>query len=579
MKEGKKREQYMKALDSFNNKYFNDDQKRIIKKLLELVPEKEIDVFARFLFMKRTVGFGFDYSPEIAKGRIVLLEEDKKRRINVKDEVTVGENKLIIGDNYNALKSLLCTHKGKIDFIYIDPPYNTERASEEGNYSSKDRIGTNKFLYKDKFGRNGWLTMMKDRLHLAKELLSKDGTIFVSIDDTEQAYLKQLMDDIFDETNFVSNIVWKSSVGAGDAKQISNCHEYILCYSYCKEFHGPEKVFSKYKNTDKYEKERGKFTYQDIFHPKRTWYKGLDFPVYVTDDNRIFLEKPDNINFKVVYAGSNAWTLDEKKADWKRRQNNANGFDIRWTWGKNAWPKAIELGFLEVIRDGEDKIRIAKKNYEKVQYDAKNTKIIEAKNYTTLRSIIDKVKIKSNDEYKENTVSSATGNKDIEELFNRRVFSFPKPVMLIKLLLRCHPNKNMTVLDFFAGSGTTGHAVLELNREDGGKRRFILCTNNENNIAHEITYERLHRIIKGKQTRGETDFKWLENNLPFADAKLRILNITTTNIETNTKDIDGIIKKAEKGLKLLSNEYTKKGLDLYYDLAALNPLKGENNKE
>ena len=147
--------------------------------------------------MKRTVGFGFDYSPEIAKGRIVLLEEDKKRRINVGDEVTADENKLIIGDNYNALKSLLCTHKGKIDVIYIDPPYNTERASEEGNYSSKEKQGEGRFLYKDKFGRTGWLTMMKDRLHKAKDLLSEDGIIFVSIDDNQHAYLKILMDQIF----------------------------------------------------------------------------------------------------------------------------------------------------------------------------------------------------------------------------------------------------------------------------------------------------------------------------------------------------------------------------------------------
>ncbi len=577
MKEEKKREQYIKELDSFNNKYFNDDQKTIIKTILELVPEKEIDAYARFLFMKRSVGFGFDYSPEIAKGRIVLLDEDKKRRINVHDEVTTDENKLIIGNNYNALQSLLCTHKKKIDVIYIDP-YNTEKAIEVGNFSSNDSKTKNKWQYKDKFGRTGWLKMMKDLLDKAKELLSEDGIIFVSMDDTEQAYLKQLMDDIFGETNFVSNIIWKKSGGAGDAKQISNCHEYILCYAYCKEFHGPEKNSSKYKNTDKYEKERGKFIYQDIFHTKRTWYKGLDFPVYVTDDNKILLEKPDGGDFKIVYAGSNTWTLNEKKADWNRRQSNANASDIRWTWSKKAWQKAIDLDFLEVIRNGEDKIRIAKKIYKKVQYDAKNQKIVEAKNYKFLASVIHKIKIRSNGNYKEIAVSSATGSKDIEELFTRRVFSFPKPVILIKLLLQCHPNKNAAVLDFFGGSGTTGHAVLELNREDGGKRKFILCANNENNIAHNTTYERLHRIIKGKGTKEETDFKWLEKNQPFSGTELRVLNITTTNIEIKTKDIDGVIKKAETGLKLLSSEYTKKKLDLYYDLAALNPLEKKEDK-
>ena len=119
---------------------------------------------------------------------------------------------------------------------------------------------------------------------------------------------------------------------------------------------------------------------------------------------------------------------------------------------------------------------------------------------------------------------------------------------------------------------------MQLNREDRGKRKFILCTNNENNIAHDVAYERLHRIIKGKGTKEETNFKWLEKNKPFLGAKLRVLNITTINIDTNTKDIDRIIKKVEKGLKLLSSEYIKKDLDLYYDLAALNPLEKKEGK-
>ena len=173
-------------------------------------------------------------------------------------------------------------------------------------------------------------------------------------------------------------------------------------------------------------------------------------------------------------------------------------------------------------------------------------------------------------------ISTRSGSNEMDKL--QLKFDFPKPTSLIKLLISFVSKKNHVILDFFAGSGTTGQAVLQLNKEDGGKRKFILCTNNENNIAHNVTYERLYRIINGEGTKGETDFKWLDNNMPFTDAKLRILNITTTNIETNTKDIDEIIKKAEKGLKLLSNEYTKKGLDLYYDLAALNPLKEDNNK-
>ena len=537
MKEGKKREQYIKELDSFNNKYFNDDQKTIIKTILKLVPEKEIDAYARFLFMKRSVGFGFDYSPEIAKGRIVLLEEDKKRRINVNGEVTTDENKLIIGDNYNALQSLLCTHKGKIDVIYIDPPYNTRRASEEGNYSSKENIDINNSTYKDKFGRNGWLTLMKDRLHKAKELLSKDGCIFVSIDDHEQAYLKVLMDDIFGEEMFKTSFPRQTfNAGATISKDIIVCHDYILLYSYKNKFSGTKKGKNKFKFKDKW----GNYYLKSLVAPK-----GLHYG--------------EKLNYTVK--------LNEKIYEPKLSNSNK----ACWIWGKERVQKAMELGLL-VGKNG----KLFHKVHEKYEFEQKTHKLIKIERFKHLGSN-DLFLQDDSDNLNAYSFSNSAGTKEFNK-FNLS-FKYPKPVKLITEILKWINDKNIMVLDFFAGSGTTGHAVLELNREDGGKRKFILCTNNENNIAHSVTYERLYRIIKGNGTRNEADFEWIKKNMPFTDAKLRVLNITTTNIKTNTKDIDGIIKKVEKGLKLLNNEYTKKDLDLYYDLAALNPLKEDNNNE
>ncbi|MGL4617427.1 MAG: DNA methyltransferase [Mycoplasmoidaceae bacterium] len=154
-------------------------------------------------------------------------------------------------------------------------------------------------------------------------------------------------------------------------------------------------------------------------------------------------------------------------------------------------------------------------------------------------------------------------------------FPYPKSENLILDLINKCPNKDAIILDFFAGSGTTGHSVMELNIRDSGNRKFILVTNNENNIAHNITYERLHRIIKGEGTKGEGNFDWLKNNKPYSNVKLRVIEIDDSiKISLDQENIDeSIFNDCKNGLKLLDNEYNKSGLNLYYDLSALNPLE------
>ncbi len=517
--------------------------------------------------MKRRTGFAFDYSPEIAKGRIITLKEDKSRRINVDDNITNDENKLIIGDNYNALKALLITHKNLIDIIYIDPPYNTESAKNDGNNDSYKEGTSSKFIYKDKFGRSGWLNMMKDRLSLAKNLLADDGVIFVSIDDSEQAYLKVLMDDIFGEENFVANISWQSSFGGkNDTKLIPINTEYILCYSFANDFE--KNILSKSKkynledqNLIKY----GKYKKSPLARSSLTYTKSLDFIIYVNNDNdeiKISFEENENTIGKII-AGPSNFSTDEKLDFYKKRhigKNNKN--DWRFYWSKETILEAFKNGFIE-LENRNNQWFIFKKDYENAKFSGIKKIIIDGENNKiALRNVISDSKI-----------TSKIGTEEIENIFMRKAFDYPKPTSLLKKLFLVK-NNNIIILDFFAGSGTTGHAIMDLNREDGGNRKFILCTNNENNIGYDVTYERLHRIIKGEGTKNEKDFNWLTKNEPYKNNKLRVIDIDDSiKISLDTNIDDNIFKNCKNGLKLLNSKYNNKDLNLYYDLAALNPLK------
>ncbi|AAT27947.1 site-specific DNA-methyltransferase [[Mycoplasma] mobile] len=545
-----KKEKIIEKIKAYDRSYFNDDQKIIAIEIIKNCPEKEVQSYFDFIQFKRNTGFVFDYAPEIAKGRLITLRENVGKRINVFNEIQNDENKLIIGDNYNALKSLKITHKGKINIIYIDPPYNTESALKDGNSSSKEKItSTSKFAYKDKFGRGGWLNMINERLILAKDLLTDEGLIFVSIDDSEQAYLKVLMDNIFGEDNFVNQIAWVSNK---KGRQISNSllaktYEYILIYSKNSDkefkFNKLDQEYAKkimpsiYEKTD-YEimrDEYGEFVIKNELHNSNikafniNTRKNLFFPLFIIE-NEIFTNDTKNRNQKIVFP-----------------PKNQEGLQGVWRWSK------------EKIENSKQDLYI----------DEKNNQI---KIYTKIRDM----SIFPKDVILSPKISTKSGTSEFLQIFEEEKFQYPKPVELLKFLIKISGNKNSIVLDFFAGSGTTGQAVLELNKEDGGNRNFILCTNNENNIAEEISYERLFRIITGKTTDGNKKFKWLDKNEPFYGAKLRVINIDDSiKISLNDQVSENVYYDCVKGLKLLNNNYNKEGLELFYDLSALNPINEE----
>ncbi|MGL4343423.1 MAG: site-specific DNA-methyltransferase [Metamycoplasmataceae bacterium] len=521
-KPNSKKEELIKQIAEFDDKYFNQDQKNIAINILKNAPEREVQAYADFLFSKVKIGFQFDYSPEIAKGRIITLKEDKNRRINTIDEVMDDENKLIIGDNYNALKSLLITHKNKIDAIYIDPPYNTEKAKKEGNNDSYKEGSPEKFIYKDKFGRIGWLNMMKNRLILAKDLLKEDGLIFISIDDNEQAYLKILLDEIFGEENNLASIVVQKKSGGGQSKSYYKGHDYLFVY------------------TIDFRKRQSLFVENNESQAKTIMIDGVKY-IYYPDSMRKMHGKFSKNNLPIGAIKHRNLFLEDYKLIVSRE-------------------KAKEI---------EDKI------------EKKEILPIFFKNGDIEGNILCKASLYNNDKsdkkimYSIITAWTTDGDKILSSIIGENDFESPKPIDLIKCILKYNMNKNGVILDFFAGSGTTGQAVLDLNREDGGNRKFILVTNNENNIAHNITYERLYRIIKGQDTKGGTKFEWIKNNEPYKNTKLRVIDIDDSiKISLDQENIDErIFDDCKNGLKLLDNKYNAKNLNLYYDLSSLNPLE------
>ena len=348
---------------------------------------------------------------------IPIFTEDEDRKIKSVDNHDY--NFLLEGDNLHSLKLLEKTHKGKIDVIYIDPPYNT------GN---KDFIYDDSFVDKDdSFKHSKWISFMFERLKLAEKLLNEKGVIFISIDDKEQAQLKLLCDEIFGENNFITNIHWRRSESQNNnAKQIAVVGEFILCYVKNK----ATKLFNKIELQETALKE---YRYIDEKTNKK-FRRGT-----IVDNSR-----GKNI-FKVI--SPTGIEKEIKSIRTKEFFDEANSKDMIY-WTKTGTP------YLKLFLD------------------------------------------KSEGQISNNWFDNVGVNEDSSELLKKLEidFSFSKPVSLIEKLLKISGNENIIVLDFFAGSGTTGHAVVQLNKEDGGNIKYILCTNTENNICEEVTYQRLKKI-------------------------------------------------------------------------------------
>ncbi len=423
------------------------------------------------------------------------FEEIKDLNINAGNK----NNHLIIeGDNYHALKALSIANV-KIDVIYIDPPYNTGK-----NFIYNDDFSTKKEVGKDDPHKHSkWLSFMKKRMILAKELLSDNGIIFISIDDNEQAYLKVLMDEIFGEENFVSNMPRKTRSGGGryGKNYISDDLDYILTYSknfeYLQEFVGIN-----IKTDDfNFEDNIGKY---NLKHPLDGGQGQKEYQLEILEDG-------------VLYKPRTNWAFSDSRVKWFHENNMLIFKKSNKVYVKNY--KNFKVEKLE-------------KTYKLVQKDEINP--------------VYKSSFAHNNEY-----LNARGTSSLKEMGLK--FDFSKPSKLIEHLISItNMPKNITILDFFAGSGTTGQAIMELNKDDEGNRRFILVTNNENNIATDICRERIYRVINGHGSKNESiDWKFSKETPYLEDNNVKYLRLKEIN------KIDGEYEDINVMKNLYKDEFNK----------------------
>lgn len=388
------------------------------------------------------------------RDNIPVFTETKEREICMMP----GEdyNFLLEGDNLHSLHLLEKTHRGKVDVIYIDPPYNTGGKDFVYNDTCIDRT--------DGYRHSKWLSFMYERLVIAKKLMSDIGLIFISIDDNEVAQLKLLCNEIFGEENFRGQIARGTGTPTGQGNAIlSNEIDYILVYA---------KTQQAFFNGLPFDDESSK-----IYNLEDEYGKYLNRPLRKTGGEDRREDRPSMFYPIKAPDGTDIYPIAP------------SGYESRWRCQKSTYEQLCKEHRIEWKRD-ESGWKIYQKFY-----------------------------LEGRTKQPGNLWSNVEGNKKatitIKNIMGTSGFSFPKPVEVIVRILQIAGNKDSVVLDFFAGSGTTAQAVLELNKEDGGQRKFILCTNNENNICEEITYQRIKTVITGKRQDGSEYSEGIPANLKY----------------------------------------------------------------
>ena len=479
------------------------DKNELVNKIrgIEGLTNDEKSALIEMLRKQKKYGLVWEDKPEDVEERLreelpMLIEDTDKAIIST--DTDAPNHILIEGDNLEALTALAYTHEGNIDVIYIDPPYNT------GN---KDFVYNDKFVdSEDTYRHSKWLSFMNKRLRIAKQLLSNKGVIFISIDDNEQAQLKMLCDEIFSPSNFVGTYFWKrTSTPPALSYKIRRKLEYVLCY----------------QKTD---------------IPQRTYAQGYvdggDAPLLNSGNPMGILQFPvGSVYFNIpdgVYSAKSTYKIELLENVIVEHGKNINAFSARghFKWGQNNLEKEVSEGTYFLIKSLQFSPRFQK--------STKATKVPS-------NIVDDEVGVGTNED----------AQKEVEAL--NVDFNYAKPISLVSYLSKMPfwNEKDITILDFFAGSGTTLHATMQLNAEDGGHRKCILVTNNENNICENVTYVRNKRVIQGYTTPKGEDVPGLTSNT------LRYYRTDFVPREKTQKNMRALVAAATDMLCIKNDIYTE----------------------
>jgi len=467
----------------------------------------------------------------------VLHEEISKE---ISSDEKKPNNILIEGDNYHALYTLNFTHKRKVDVIYIDPPYNTGNKSWRYNNNFVDK--------EDRFRHSKFLSFMNKRLRLGKQLLKDSGILICAIDDYEAASVKLLLDEIFNETNRLSTlVVVHNPRGRNDDKFFASQHEYLLIYA---------------KNSEK--ANVGHFT---LNQEDKDAYKQFDdisafseTSFIRTGNNSKRTERP-NLYYPIYYNEKKNKLSLEKQNGWEKLLPlNTDGEEKTWRWERKTFVELQETELFVKKVKGENKI-----------YKKRRLRETTGKKPKTVW-------------YDPKYDASSNGIMLLQKILGKdNTFNYPKSLYAVKDILELTTDKNSLVVDFFAGSGTTGHAVLELNQQDGGNRQFIICTNNENKICEEVTYPRIKKVIKGYNgNKGiAANLKYFKTGFVpqvITDNDKRILVSRSTELLCLAENTFELLKQSKKKNEFAIYKSNKQLTAIIYDEDVIENCKEELEK-